>query len=107
MKDYYTPIELRQLIKQLRLKQEELAAAIGLTQGQVSRLIAGEFKKPGMAYRELCIFVSKALNTDSKRLVSESNPIMDAIAEVWDGSPEQANRLALVIRSLGVLCEKG
>lgn len=106
MNDYIEPKKLRAFIKELRLNQEDLTAASGVSQAQVSRLIAGKFKKPGMAYNNLCIFVSKAISSKSNNESTNGKIILDAVNEVWDGSVEQADILASVIRSLGPLCAK-
>lgn len=107
MKTYYEPSELQRLVKALKLDQSELAKAVGVTQGQVSRLIAGKFKKPGTAYMKLCTHVSNALGKNSRIDNMHTQIIMEAVADIWDGSIEQANHLAEVIRSLGPLCLKG
>lgn len=107
MEKYFEPEELRILIKHLRLTQEELTEAAGVCQGQVSRLIAGKFKKPGEAYKKLCIYVSRASAANANATLPDNAIILAAVAEVWDGSIEQANKLAKVIRSLGPLCTKG
>lgn len=106
MKNYIEPTELRAFIKQLSLSQNELAYFSGLSQAQVSRLISGKFKKPGIAYINLCNFVSKAISTKFNNESANGKVILDAVNEVWDGSLEQADILAKVIRSLGPLCSK-
>lgn len=107
MNSYYEPSELKRLIKQLKLNQDDLVGISGVSQGQVSRIISGKFKKPGEAYKRICIYVFNALNTDTRKNVEENKLILDALAEVWDGTDEQAKSLAQVIRSLGPLCSKG
>lgn len=106
MDKFIQPEELRILIKHLRLTQEELSEAAGVSQGQVSRLISGKFKKPGIAYKKLCIYVSKTSATNTNSILPDNAIILAAVTEVWDGSIEQANKLAKVIRSLGPLCNK-
>lgn len=107
MKNYIEPDELRVLIKQLRINQDELTEAAGVSQGQVSRLIAGKFQKPGIAYKKLCIYVMNVKAVGANANLADNRIIMAAVAEVWDGSMEQACKLAKVIRSLGPLCAKG
>ena len=102
-----TSEELRSLIKQSQLLQSEIAEGVGLSQGQISRLIAGRFKRPGKAYNDLCIYVLNNMPKVQHGNVGANTEIMEAIASVWDGSPEQASAIAKVIRSLGSLCKKG
>lgn len=107
MNNYLDPSDLQRLIKQLRLDQGELSVIAGVSQGQVSRLIAGKFKKPGASYMKLCTHVSSAMSKNTRTDTKHAEIIMEAIADIWDGSLEQANQLANVIRSLGPLCLKG
>lgn len=101
------PSELNQLVEAHELLQSDLANAIGLSQGQVSRLLSGDFKKTGKTYERLCIYVSKIARQREQINPIENEEIMNAIASVWDGSPRQARYLAQIIRSLGPLCNKG
>lgn len=106
MEEHYEPYELKRLIKNLKLDQSELAGVAGVSQGQVSRLISGKFKKPGKAYKKICNYISEALSSGQHMTAWGDGVIMEAISEVWDGSPEHARSLAHVIRSLGALSRK-
>jgi len=106
MNNLITPNELRALIKQHGLLQNNMANDLGLSQGQVSRLVSGKFKKPGRAYGELCIYVLDAIKKVEPAEIQENQLLVSAIASVWDGSAEQAGLIAQVIRSLGPLCKK-
>lgn len=106
MNNFINPQELRALIKQHGLLQSIMAKDIGLSQGQVSRLVSGNFKKPGRAYGELCIYVLDAVQKVKPAEIQENRLLVSAIASVWDGSAEQAGLIAQVIRSLGPLCKK-
>lgn len=100
------PQEIRSLLKQHNVSQIDISYGLGITQGQVSRLLSGNFKKQNGTYKKLCIYVLEIIKKVQLPQVQENKDLMDAIANVWDGSPEQAKKLALVIRSLGPLCKK-
>ncbi len=100
-----SPDELRRIIKQNRLRQNDIAKAIGLSQGQVSRLVSGYYKKPGRAYHNLCKYVINDSDRCNSVDISGNHELLDALSSVWDGSDEQARYLAQVIRSLAPLCQ--
>ena len=89
--------------RSLGLSQADIAAAIGASQSQVSRVLSGSGRRRSRLFDEVCKYVfSIRLNGEPKaRLTS---PELDqAVAAVWDGTAEHARALALVIRSLGGL----
>lgn len=103
---YYSPAELRHLIRQNKLRQCDISIACNVTQGQVSRLLNGKEKKPSSAYLKICIYVFNSISKISVQDISENKYLMGAISEVWDGTESQAKLLAKVIRSLAPLCKE-
>lgn len=105
MEFYISPRELKAMIKSAHIRQDDMGKYLGLSQGQVSRLVRGQFKKPGEAYFEICKYVKnhvKALENNNDL----SEEIKDAVKCVWDGSQEHAEMIARVIRSLGPFRKK-
>jgi|JI10StandDraft_1071094.scaffolds.fasta_scaffold702276_2 transcriptional regulator with XRE-family HTH domain len=88
--------------KSLGLSQQTLAAAIGIEQSQVSRLLSGQIVHRTAAFDALCKYldVHGSRVKDGAALPAE---IRDAINSTWDGTETHAVALATVIRALGVL----
>lgn len=84
------------------LTQTLIAEAVGASQSQVSRVLSGLIKRRSKLHRAVCSYVfSSHLTPDD---LGQLPPVLvDALKEVWDGSPGQAEALALVIRSLAAL----
>jgi transcriptional regulator with XRE-family HTH domain len=95
--------------KKLGLSQEQIAAAVDASQSQVSRVLSGTGKRRSRLFDRVCKYVfSQAKSAKSATTASASkHPALSAaLADVWDGSEEHAEALALVIRSLGVFQRK-
>ena len=88
--------------KQLGLTQEAIAAALGASQSQVSRVLSGHAKRHSKLLDAVCKYVfshsqGESGSTDGNR------ELMQAINDVWYGTPQHAHALATVIRSLSLL----
>lgn len=87
---------LKSEIKAKKLKQADIAKALGLSQGHVSRLINGEIAEDSKAFRLLVKFVYQQ---DAERS-SDGKAILDRLIEdCWDGTVEQANVIDEIVRS--------
>lgn len=89
----------------LGITQEDIAKSIGASQSQVSRILSGHSKKRSNVFNEVCNYVNKYANGISADLVRQNDELIDALANVWDGSAHHSEALATVIRSLAVLGE--
>ena len=86
---------------ELGLTQAVIAKAIGASQSQVSRVLSGAGVRRSLLFDAVCRYV---FSVDAERpSIAESKELTRALADVWDGTPEHATALALVIRSLGAL----
>ena len=87
----------------LGLTQSIIAEHLDASQSQVSRILSGTSKRRSKLFDAVYNYVFSA----GKHPPPESSPLSkelnDALAAVWDGTPEHGRALALVIRSLGVL----
>jgi DNA-binding MarR family transcriptional regulator len=83
------------------LTQQDIASKLGASQSQVSRVLAGHAKRRSRLFDQICKYVFSTANPGAKR--KPPAELTDALHAVWDGTPEHAQALALVIRSLGVL----
>ena len=85
------------------ISQTEIAEALGVSQSQVSRILAGQVKRHSKLFEDLSIYAQKRFEGISPKLVCENQQLINAIADVWDGTTRHAQALACVIRSLGAL----
>lgn len=85
----------------LGLTQAMIAAAVGASQSQVSRVLSGAGVRRSRLFDEVCKYVFSV--GGSKPNVSDSAELTAALEAVWDGTESHAKALALVIRSLGAL----
>ena len=83
------------------LTQQDIAKALGASQSQVSRVLAGQSRRRSRLFDQVCKYVFSAGRIDAER--APPAELTDALHAVWDGTPEHASALALVIRSLGAL----
>jgi transcriptional regulator with XRE-family HTH domain len=90
--------------KAAKLTQETIAIAIGASQSQVSRILAGKSKRTSKLHNEICAYVDSRTRTISPELVRSNEELVLALAGVWNGTAQQSATLAAIIRSLGGLC---
>ena len=87
--------------RQRGLTQEHIAQAIGASQSQVSRVLSGRSKRRSKLLDSVCKYVFSSGRSSKKS--APPAELTQALRAVWDGTPEHAHALALVIRSLGAL----
>ena len=85
------------------IAQEEIAAGVGASQSQVSRVLGGQGRRFSRLSEEVCCYVERLIHEVSAEAVREHPDLIDAIRETWDGSSAHAKALATVIRSLAAL----
>ena len=97
-------LRAQRLAQRHGLSQTAIAAGAGVSQSQVSRILAGKaFRRRSKAFDRVCSYVSLYAGTVSREDVLACPELLDAITEVWDGSQAHAVAMAAVIRSLGAL----
>jgi len=89
--------------KAVGLTQLEIAAFVGASQSQVSRILAGVGARRSKLFDRVCKYVFSVGVQRSDVVPQENAALMAALSEVWDGSDAHASALALVIRSLAGL----
>lgn len=95
--------ELRLRVRRAALTQQAIADALGISQGQVSRVLSGHLARPSRVFREISIYVASASTPARGRAALDQPAISDALAHTWDGTEVHAQALAAVIRSLALL----
>jgi transcriptional regulator with XRE-family HTH domain len=72
------------------ISHEELAKRAGVHQTTVSRLVKGNPKRHGPAFRKLCKFMQKERQGAS---------LAADVEAIWDGTPEHADALRRLLRA--------
>lgn len=89
--------------RQLGITQTEVAAALGASQGQVSRIVRGQNLRPSRLFEEVCLFAERRSTGVTAEAVRQNTDLMEALCGTWDGTAIHAKALASVIRSLSAL----
>lgn len=95
--------QTRSIVEALNLRQVEIAAATGLSQSQVSRILNGRRIRDSESTDAVCIYVQSQAKTVGVKDVQSCAPLMTALSKVWDGTNKHAEALSSVIESLGAL----
>jgi transcriptional regulator with XRE-family HTH domain len=85
------------------ITQAEIAAAVGASQGQVSRILRGHSHRSSRLHEEVCLYVERFASGVTAGAVRDNDELIEAIKSTWDGSASHARALSAVIRSLAVL----
>lgn len=86
-----------------RITQAEVAAVVGASQPQVSRILKGQGLRATKLIEEICFYAERLEGGVTPDAVRGNDHLIEALAEAWDGSAEHAKALATVIRSLALL----
>ena len=85
------------------IAQADIAAHVGASQSQVSRILKGEGSRASRLFEEVCLFVERFEGGTSADAVRSNRELIEALQATWDGSASHAKALAAVIRSLAIL----
>lgn len=85
------------------ITQMEIAAAVGASQGQVSRILSGKCQRASHLHEEVCLYVERRAGGVTAEAVRANDELIEAVRVTWDGSGSHARALSTVIRSLSVL----
>lgn len=89
--------------KQVGLTQVVIAEGLGVSQSQVSRVLAGHISRRSDLLEKICMYVDDLAGKVGADQVRGNDILINAIADIWDGTTAHAEALAAVIRSLGAL----
>lgn len=96
-------IRAREVCRQHGIKQGQIAEALGASQSQISRILAGKGQRQSRLTEEVCLFVERFNQGVTLDAVRSNKDLVEAVQSVWDGSAAHAKALAAVIRSLSAL----
>jgi transcriptional regulator with XRE-family HTH domain len=85
------------------ITQAQIAADLGASQSQVSRILKGKGLHASRLSEEVCLYVEKFSGGVSVEAVKSNEDLMQALMVTWDGSATHARALSAVIRSLSAL----
>lgn len=99
-KDFVTA--LTSVMKSRKHTQRQVAAAAGVDQGQLCRILQQDFVRLSSAsVRKLAIYADIELAPKCNPRISKA--LLEAIEAVWDGSKAQEAALARLIRDISAL----
>ena len=86
-------------------KHEDLAEICGVTQGQVSKILAGKFTKVEGAVARLCELagIDPYMEAASTQKNTTRLRLYKVLDQCWDGSKEQADMLISLLQSASKL----
>jgi transcriptional regulator with XRE-family HTH domain len=94
-------LALRMVSEANGLTQQTLALELVMSQAQVSRILSGQILRRSRRFKQLSVYVSRYRQTVDIDWVRQSDLLLSAIADAWDGSPEHELTLAAAIKSIG------
>jgi transcriptional regulator with XRE-family HTH domain len=89
--------------KNIGITQEEIAKAINVNQSQVSRIFRGQVHRHTVTLEKICKYARVKSVKVTPDDVRNSDVLINALSDVWDGTDQDAQALAGVIRSLQAL----
>jgi len=90
-------------VRARRLSQPEIAAASGVHQSQISRILAGKARRESANVRKLCRYATSLRQAaGARKLVGpETRIAIDrAVMRLWDGSSEHAGALVDLLEAV-------
>lgn len=92
------------IFRERGISQSEVADIVGACQPQISRILKGEGIRATKLVEEVCLYAEKLDGGVTAEAVCANQELITTLAETWDGSAGHAKALAVVIRSLRMLC---
>jgi predicted XRE-type DNA-binding protein len=92
--------DLRRWMRDHQVSQSDVARRLGIRQPQVSRILAGNFSLRSRAVKTWCEEAEVALTVAAPlRPRPERRELVALLERVWDGSAEDAARVAALLRA--------
>lgn len=100
-------LRLKTTLAARKISQNALATAAGVDQATVSRILRKCPQRAGPAFSRLCIYATNIDEDGLRPDPSDSEDLMNALRDVWNGSDEHAEALAEIIRAAGYAIHVG
>lgn len=91
------------IFQHLGMTQTQIAACLGASQGQISRILRGQNLRPSRLFEEVCLLAERQSLGVTADAVRQNDELIEALRETWDGTAVHARALATIIRSLSAL----
>lgn len=101
MSTIMSPNDLKSLKKFLRAKgirQVDIASSLGITQGQLSRILNGKVSKQSQATLKLTEKYAHKIKSGKPKCIC-ADEISKAALTLWDGEPSSAEQVIAFLRS--------
>lgn len=92
-----------EILRKNGITQREVAATVGASQPQVSRVLNGLVEQTTRLAEDICLYAERMEGGVTLEAVRDNNDLMEALQATWDGSVRHGRALATIIRSLSVL----
>jgi transcriptional regulator with XRE-family HTH domain len=96
-----------EICRQHGITQGQIAGALGASQSQVSRILAGKPLRQSRLAEEVCLYLERFDRGVTLQAVRSNEDLIGAVQAAWDGSASHARALSTVIRSLSALRAPG
>jgi transcriptional regulator with XRE-family HTH domain len=93
----------RKTCKTRGITQERIAADLGASQSQVSRILSGRGFRASRLAEEVCLYVERTEGGVTAESVRANDELVNALTVTWNGSAAHARALSAVIKSLSAL----
>lgn len=90
-------------VRRLKVSQQEIAEALGISQSQVSRVLAGKNVRNSKIAADIRSYLALRGRSVTPQQLLKHPELVEALIAVWDGTVAHGKALAGVIRSLGAL----
>lgn len=84
---------LAALVGRGSVTQAEISAETGVSQSQISRILAGQFRRASKNVEELCRYASRRRERPSSDEARDRAALTAALLALWDGTPSHAQAL--------------
>ncbi len=91
--------EIGDFMKKNNLKQTELSNLVSISQSSVSRLFTDPPKKPTSTIKAICNYAKIDIYSDEEVHPENSEILMTALKENWDGTKTHARKIAKIIKA--------
>jgi transcriptional regulator with XRE-family HTH domain len=92
--------ELTKKFREAGMSQPEISIKSGIDQSQVSRILAGKFKRSSKNVEKLCKY-AKIKIVANKISPIDNQTLMKALSYAWDGSEKHAKSIAKILYAIG------
>lgn len=92
--------ELTKKFREAGMSQPEIAIGTGINQSQVSRILAGRFKRRSKNVDKICKYAKIKVVADKISPIN-NQALMEALSYAWDGSEKHAKAIAKILYAIG------